>query len=274
MARGVFKMAGACCAAALLTGCPAPPSPVALDLAGAGPNTDLSDLRAVLRRGLDADGRLVMYSLKKVSGRLDAQLRRLAVTGPTASPALFAARADRLAYWYNARAAWAIKLALLANCPTCLSAECLEARPFPLDGRTMTLSAIDERLRADADWRTLVAAPSVRMHRARLPAAPFDANGIRRRIAERFEEYVDDEDRFVIDVGRRKVRVAPVLWQFRDRLIAEHHRRYGTTGATLVTALLPYVHGSARRRLQDALGYRIGPMRLERRREMACVEAD
>jgi len=258
--RGICKLVGVFAAACLVAGCKPPVEPIALDVAGATPEVSYDDLAAVLKVAFGDDkdkrGFLVGDELKRVSDRLDAQLKRLAITGPTVTPALLPAPADRLAYWYNARTAWAIKLVLLAECPRALPRRLLETRPFPLDGRTMTLEQIDAILAEDADWRVAVAAPSVRRHRARLPAAPFSPKTVRDGIANRFHEYVADYERFIIDVERRQIVCHPLLWRVRERLIAEHHRKYRTEGATLTTALLPYVTGSGRRRLQDAIGYR------------------
>ncbi|HAU37297.1 MAG TPA: hypothetical protein DCX07_06220, partial [Phycisphaerales bacterium] len=95
--------------------------------------------------------------------------------------------------------------------------------------------------------------------RARMPCEPFQPEGIRRAIRQRFEEFLDDEERFVIDVQSRQVRVPPVLARFSPSLIADYERRYGATGATLTTALLPHTSSSAQRRLQDAIGYAVSP---------------
>jgi len=261
--RGICKLMGVFAAACLVAGCNPPVKPIALGVTGARPEVNYDDLAAVLKVAFGDDkderGFLVGDELKRVSDRLDAQLKRLAVTGPTVTAALLPADDDRIAYWYNARTAWAIKLVLLAECPRALPRRLLETRPFPLDGRTMTLEQIDAILAEDPDWRLVVAAPSVRRHRARLPAAPFSPKTVRNEIANRFNEYVADDERFLIDVERQQIVVHPLLWVLRERLIAEHHRKYRTEGATLTTALLPYTTGSARRRLQDAIGYRCVP---------------
>ena len=91
--------------------------PVRLDLTGVEPTADVSDLAAVLDEAVDARGRIVPLRLAKVRGRLDAQLRRMALAGPTSRPELFPTYGDRWAYWHNARAGWAVKLADLAGFP-------------------------------------------------------------------------------------------------------------------------------------------------------------
>ncbi|GAF79424.1 unnamed protein product [marine sediment metagenome] len=237
------------------SGCEKPPGPVVLDVGDIKPAADYSDLAAVLSEAVDKDGLVQPDALKELTGRLDKQLKLLAVTGPSATPELFPTPADRLAYWYNARAAWAVKLAALAEFPEEITPAELSQRPVPLDGRMMTLAGIDEEILTAGGWQALVAAPGVLSQRAQLSTKPFGAKGIRERIAERFEQFADDADRFVIDVRAKKVLVPPVVWRFAQDIIDNHNKTYGTVGATLTTALLSYVTGSAHRRLQNAIGY-------------------
>jgi hypothetical protein len=190
-----------------------------------------------------------------VAEPLERQAKLLAVTGPTATPELFSSADAELAYWYNARCAWSMKLALDCGCPKRMRRAELSDRPFPIDGRMMTLTGIDEVLAGEEDFRVLVASPGVCVQRSALPAEPFSAGDVRERIARRFDAFIDDFDRLPIDVAARKIRVPPVLWRVRDRVIGQYERTYQTRGATLSTALLPHVSGSASRRLHDAVGY-------------------
>jgi hypothetical protein len=250
---GVLAAAGV-----VLAGCwhpPAPPGPITLDTTGVRPDANYGELAQVLADAVDSRGLIDTVILGNRTALLDAQLKRLAVTGPTVTPALFPTPEDRLAYWYNARAGWSLKM--LAMSPCTKDSPCPEAedRRFPLDGRTMTLADIDAVLADDADWRTLVCAPGCCLSRARPPAKPLSGADIRRRIAQGFIELVDDPARFVIDVESQQILVPSVLWRYRQRLIDHYQNTYGTVGATLGTALLPYLSGSALRRLQDAIGY-------------------
>lgn len=237
-------------------GCEVPPEPIALDTAGVTPALDYSDLQFVLDKVVASDGLLIAEALEEHSQRLDAQLKLLAVTGPQATPALFASADERIAYWYNARAAWAMKLALVCKCPKKLRRGELMDRAFPLDGRTMTVGEIDGVLAACEDWRVLVSSPGVTLLRSALPDRHFTALDVRSRIARRIGDLVDDQKRLVIDVGGRRILIPPVLWRYRETLIEDYNRTYRTEGANLTTALLRYVDGSAQRRLQDAVGYR------------------
>ena len=247
--------------ASVLAGCAAAPvQPVRLDTSGVRPDVNFADLAFILENATDEKGFLDYEALKKHAGRLDAQLKALAVSGPTASPGLYPTPEARLAYWYNARAAWAIKLAFDANCPRGgLARACLEERPFPLDGRRMTLDTIDAVLAGEADWRIPAAAPCVRLHRPRLPRQPFEGNTVLCESHRRFEEFLADRSRFIIDVGSRTILFPPALWALRGRLIGDYDREYRTQGATLNTALLRFVSGLAEFRLQNAIGYAEAP---------------
>jgi len=248
-------------AAAGLSGCqPASAPAVAISTAGVQPSADIRDLSSVLQKCV-RKGKLVETALRKHAGGLDAQLARLAVTGPTATPTLFPTADSRLAYWYNARAAWSLKLALLADCPDTIRRAKLEDRPFPLDGREMTLAGIDAVLAGDPDWRAAVAAPSIRRNEPGLPEQAFEAAAVRAEVERRLQDYLGDTERFQIDLPRKQVVFPPALWAVREKLIQLYRQKLGGIGATPITALLPYARGRAERRLQDAIGYRVVPQR-------------
>jgi len=246
--------------AAVAAGCVAPvdTTPVFLDTDGVRPSTDYADLATLLQDAMDEEGRVDADDLRRHEACLDRQLRRLAITGPRSTPDLLARQADLLAYWCNARAAWALKLALLADCPDELPPEALERRPFPLDGRRMTLEQIDAEL-ARHGWRVVAAAPGIRYTRARIPRAPFAPEDVYERLAARLQEFLGASERFVIDEEARTLRVPRMIWEFREKLIADYERKHRTVDAMFVTALLSYTTGSAHRRLQDAIGYAAAP---------------
>lgn len=249
------------CLPALAGGCGGTPPPVVLDTAGVKPAVDYRPLGRVLAAVVDKNGLARPDDLKAHAAELTEQLKLLAVTGPTATPRLLPTAEDALAYWYNAHAAWSLELWLLSDCPKEISPAALLGRQFPLDGRTMTLGQIESLLAADEDFRTTVAVPGVTLQHAALPTQPIGPKDIRPRIAERFNDFLGDPTRFVIDVADQEVQVPGSLWQFQQRLRQAHDRRYHLTGSKLITALLPYLRGPAQRRCQDALGYRAAEAR-------------
>jgi len=230
--------------------------PILLDTAGVAPTVDYGPLKEVLAACVLGNGLADRRELPRRAETLDRQLAILAVTGPTVTPALFPSRDDALAYWYNAHAAWSLKLLRASGCPRLVGAAAMLDRKFPLDGRVMTLRGIGAILAADEDFRIAVCVPGATTNFARLPESPIEAGGFQRTVERRFADLLDDEIRVYIDVRGLRVLFPPVLWQFRGRLIAEYNSKYRTEGATLVTALLGYTSGSAQRRMQTALGYR------------------
>ena len=245
-------------------GCrPQVPPPVKLNTTGVDPNVDYTALGAILAEGVTDDGLLVPAWLDNREAELDRQLRLLAVTGPTATPERFPDADSRLAYWYNARAAWSVKLAMLGEYASENWTLRQRRRLFQLDGREMSLQEIDSILEDASDWRILAAAPCATLNRAPLPRKAFLAQDIQDRIPARIDAFLDSPQRFVIDIENQTVRVPPVLWLLRERIIDEYCRRTGCgrDDVTLTTALLHHAGPSATRRLQDAVGYDVAPSR-------------
>jgi len=272
-------------AAVSLTGCwlrqPAGEfEPIKLQATQSDSKVDYSGLDAVLKAAIGPGGEIKPEELKDNEKMLEGQLMLMTVVGPKTRSDLFDSDHSKLNYWYNARAAWSLRLLLT------FSRERLEAddvkqspddrwemsddgvpledfrnRSFPIDGRSMTLALMDSLIIEQFGFKAGVGAPCVSMVRAAIPKKSFDGKDVAELADKRFNEFVDHSKRFVMDVEARKILVPPILWRFGDKLIGEHERKYGTSGVDLATALLPHVRLSPHRRLQDAVGYR-------------CVEAD
>jgi hypothetical protein len=230
--------------------------PVQLDLGGTTGALDYAGLAEVLRCAIDKQGYLEPMFMGRVEGKLLVQLKQLARLGPETTPAMLPGLAQRLTYWYNARAAWSIYLAMdlyRAGRKTVLG---LRRRSFPLDGREMTLEDIDTKLYTLAGFKAVIAAPSMDEHRAVLPQKPFESKTIEQVIARRFNSYIADRHRFVIDIETQQIRFAPIFWRYRKEILRQHYQLYRAPQATLSTALLPMVQGLAGYRLQQAMGYK------------------
>jgi hypothetical protein len=264
--------------AILLAGCRQQPSgefqPITLDTADVAGKVDYSGLAEVLKTGVDPDGKLLPGKLKANARMLEGQLMMMMVAGPKTRADLFESEHLKLNYWYNARAAWSLRLLLTFSrerqepdtdktikpyrweiAGDGMSIEEFNNRSFPIDGRSMTLALIDSLIIDQFGFKAVIGAPGVSPMRAVIPAKPFEATGAAKLIDERFNDFVDSEKRFVIDVSARRILVAPILWRFAERLITDHQQKYRVTGANLTTALLPHVRLSPHRRLQDAVGY-------------------
>jgi len=256
-ARKFALIAAGVLAAVSAGGCGQKPCPpIVLDAGGVAPAVNYEPLAEVLADCVLDNGLADRERLPRFEKPLNRQLTILAVTGPTATPKLFPRRTDALAYWYNAHAAWSMKLLLARHCPRLIGAAAMLDRQFPLDARMMTLREIGGILADQEDFRIAAAVPGATTNFARLPKAPVEPDGFGEAVERRFAEFLDDRLRVYIDTRRFRVLIPPVLWQFRDRLTSQYNHKYRTRGATLVTALLACTKGSAHRRLQEALGYR------------------
>ena len=256
--------------------------PITLDTTDVAGKVDYSGLAAVLKAGVGPGGKLLPEKLKANAKILEGQLMLMTVAGPKTRADLFKSEHSKLNYWYNARSAWSLRLMLTFGrerledeskvaktgegktreparweiADDGVSIEEFSNRSFPIDGRSMTLSLMDSLIVEEFGFKAVIGAPCVSPRRAAIPPKPFEANDAAKLIDERFNEFIDDENRFVVDVASRRILVPPVLWQFAERLMADHQQKYRVTGANFTTALLPHVRLSAHRRLQDAVGYK------------------
>jgi hypothetical protein len=264
-----------------LAGCEPPKplqefQPITLDAADAASKVDYSGLEAVLKVAISPDGEILPKKLKANAKMLEGQLMLMTLAGPKTRANLFKNEHSKLNYWYNARAAWSLRLMLTFSrerpetdekktskpvrwriTDDGVSIDKFANRPFPIDGRSMTLSLMDSLIEDQFGFKAVIGAPGVWPLRASIPAKPFDAKDAKKLIDERFNGFLDSEKRFVIDVASKQILVPPILWRFRERLIADHQEKYGATGANLTTALLPHVRLSPHRRLQNAVGYKL-----------------
>ena len=226
-------------------------------------STDISGFSVVLSQVVDNRGRLIPARLAGVHDRLVAQLKRMAAYGPTATPEMYPDENSRLAYWYNARTAWSIRLAEMSLHGNELLGREQFTRSFPLDGRIMSLNKIDSILlslaRGSGDFRIAACVPGVRAGYAPLPQKPFSRDGFQERLCEQLNRLVLDENRFVIDIEHKRVLVPPMLWACRDMVISKYQQRFGRCRVNLLTAMGVYLNPRARFRLRNALGYRIVP---------------
>lgn len=256
--------------ALLLVGCVGNSGPVRLDPACRRTSNAVPDLSAVFAEAIDERGRLIPAGLARVRRRLDEQLLKMELYGPITSPESFPTDASRWAWWYNARAAWSMKLADLAGCSRQVS-PAARARTFILNGRKMSLGEIDSILLAEArrsgDFRLAACAPGAWVNYAPMPQKPFAEEGFKQQLGQAINRLVLDERRFVVDVESRQVRIPPLLWACRDMVVSWYHRQYGPCDVSVTTALGVHLNSAARRRLEGVLGY--APVRQRVRAELA-----
>ena len=100
-----------------LAGCEPPKplqefQPITLDAADAASKVDYSGLEAVLKAAISPDGEILPKKLKANAKMLDAQLMLMTLAGPKTRADLFKNEHSKLNFWFNARAAWSLRLML------------------------------------------------------------------------------------------------------------------------------------------------------------------
>jgi len=270
MTRHSLGLACGCIAVlgAALSGCaPTGPGPEPLVLAGiSGPEpAGFADLTVVLAAVVDDRGRIDPTALATCLPRLDRQLAALA--RPWSDEARQSGSDVRLAWLYNARAAWCLRIIARQRrltgvgqdeyaLPGTIDRARLLDSSFPMDGGSTSLRQIDRELAAMDDFRIACAAPGATDLVGLLPGEAFAADTIRATVPGRFNDYVRDDRRIVIDHAARRLRVPPALHKARWAAVLRYNERFSTTDAMLITALGPYLDDRARRRLAAATGYR------------------
>lgn len=253
-------------AMALLAGCAQQYPRIEIPPAAADAPMTFDDLAAVFSQVLDERGQIDPTALAVHLPRLDRQLALLARPWP--QDVATGQSDQRLAWLYNARAAWSLRIVAgelrpldgrrdAFDLPETIDSSRLMGTPFPLNGREMTLSAIDEELTAWGDFRLAALAPDATDLAGPLPAKPFTAENARQSLAERFGELLADPRRLVVDHDYQVVRVPPAIWRARQGILMEYNYRRSTAQADLLAALRSYVAAPARGRLADAAGYRV-----------------
>jgi hypothetical protein len=264
--------------ASLLAGCRPTSAPIAVAPPPAGQSITCDDLAAVLSEVLDREGRIDPTALAVHLPRLERQLSLLALPWP--QEAAGGHSDQRLAWLYNARAAWSLRIIARElfplegrrdafDLPAAIDRERLMNTPFPLDGRQMSLTAIDVELAGWGDFRLAALAPDATDLAGPLPQRPFAADTVRQDLPARLAtKLLADPRRLVIDHDQQVVGVPPAIWRARQNLIMEYNQHQPVRPADLLTALRPLADPAARQRLTDAMGYRV-----EERRGPAGISA-
>jgi hypothetical protein len=250
--------------AATVVGCGQPPLPTITVPPSPGGAIDFADLTAVLAATVDDAGRVDPTALAVHLPRLNRQLSGL--SGPW--PARARSGSARLAWLYNARAAWSLRIVAeglartgLRNdrfaLPATIDLRRLLGTPFVLDGLSCTLGQIDEQLARYDDYRIPVAAPGATDIAGSMPRAAFAPGAVTASLPERLDRYVAAAERVVIDHDAKRLRVPPTLWRLAPTVCRGYNQRFGSVGASLATALTAAVGPRARDRLAEAQGYEL-----------------
>lgn len=244
-------------------GCAGPSADIDLP-AAAGP-IGFDGLAVVLPAVITEDGLVDPTALAVHLPRLNRQLALLAQPWPEEVARPDGNNDARLAWLYNARLAWSLRIVArelrpidgpdgLFGLPDTIDARTFLETSVPLNGGRTTLGGIDCELAAYDDFRIAACAPGVTDFFGPPVRAPFSAETVKSLLNERFAAYGRDPGRIVIDHDRKLLRPPPALAQFADRLTSD---RPGTGKPSLATALAGHLDARGRDRMEDALGYRV-----------------
>ncbi|HNX26572.1 MAG TPA: hypothetical protein PKK48_04115 [Phycisphaerae bacterium] len=222
---------------------------------------DYQFMSNVLAEIIVADGNIDTARFDIFKKDLIKVLQTLDAHGPSCNPKSFETPADRMAYWYNARAFWAMYLAAKYNREmksyylSSLENAFYSIR-FPVDGRIMTLRKIDDEIFNLGGYLSLIAAPGALSGRAAIPETAFQPQNFPAIIKSRFNDFIADRRRFTIDVLNMEIFVPRIIWQFHKKIMDDYQALYPTPQATFLLALSSMTSEVARFRLKNAIGYK------------------
>ncbi|MBX3395794.1 MAG: DUF547 domain-containing protein [Phycisphaerae bacterium] len=194
---------------------------------------------------------------------IERMLNQLAEHGPTRDAAAFQDAPSRLAYLINAH-----NLLVLAEFRSQLAASSTTAMRvgrgrYAIDGRSETVLTLrDKAIRlAGADWRVGLALFSGRSDGPRLNRRPFTADMLDIQLDDVVRRAVSSPSVVLIDHGEvKRLLLCRELYVIRGTLLRDYERRYQTTGASVLNALLEWASPFDRATLNSAVGYVVSQM--------------
>lgn len=222
-------------------------------------------LQDVVRDGL------VDYQTLSVNREpLERYYALLSVTGPGLTPDQFTERNDRVAYWVNSHNALVL-LAVLGRYPIStmydlsLPSLAYDYR-FTVDGRPITLSAIEDRVMAEStqDVRALFAMSGAALATPRLMSEPLRASTLEAQLTRAAAQALDSPHICQVDHATKSILVWQRILQRSDDFVAYWQTRRRVQTANVYSVLLDLATPQKRRALQSAVGYRFREMPFDR----------
>jgi hypothetical protein len=234
--------------------------------AAEAPPPDWSDWGRTLSRV--AVGEKVDYeALLADHQALDRFLARMGRQGPQSTPAAFADRDSRLAYFINGHNAAVLRsvleLAIERGLPARVPGDLDSRFRFHIDGRAQTPAELRRAAMdlAGDDWRVRLALYDARSVGPPLLRHPFAGDLLDAQLNQTTRAALASPRVVSIDYGEdKRLLVWPGLYPLRERLVSEYERRLQTRGATLLNVLLDWSDRPRREVLNTAIGYQVAVM--------------
>ena len=179
----------------------------------------------VLERHVDERGRVDFTALERGRADLDRYVGWVYATGPNNRPALFASRAEVLAYHLNAYNALAMYSVLAAGRPASLSGYGLLRffyfKRIAVGGEPMSLYRYEnEIIRPLGEERVHFALNCMALSCPRLPRTPFRAETLEAALAAETKRFLDEPRNVSVDAPRRVVRLSAIFAFYPEDFLA------------------------------------------------------
>ena len=180
--------------------------------AGAGAAEAGAAWARILRQHVLDDGRIDFVALRRDPADLDAYVAWVAAHGPATTPQLFPTPAARLAYYINAYNAVAMHYVVASERRPAEKYRFFLLREFPIDGRPMSLYALENRLiRPLGDPRVHFALNCMVRGCPRLPREPFDPMKLDAQLDRETRRFLDEPRNVQVDPPLGVVRLNEIL---------------------------------------------------------------
>jgi len=170
----------------------------------------------VLKRYVDARGRVDFSGLAKDRAGLDEVVKYIAAVDPLSSPGRFATPNARMAYYLNAYNALAMYGVLDAGVPKRFGwidrTRFFVLRKFTIGGRAVSLYRLENSvIRPLGDPRVHFALNCMSVSCPRLPQSAFTARGLDQELDAAAREFVAEKRNVDVDDSRREIRISEIF---------------------------------------------------------------
>lgn len=276
-------LATACAATMTLGSCgpsmPRAPGPVSQQETSTQPTPDANDASAtstdddnhaspidwgdyaLLLSRVSANGNVDRKALFKSRSLIDRMLARLETTGPASQPSQYPTPASRTTFYLNAA-----NLAVLSEMCDAVQTRTAthwrlspaSARRFRIDGMQHTVFSLRSKAieSAGRDWRARFALFSGRAEGPLLWHRVLLSGMLDVQLDEIIRMAMKSPRVVRPDFGEfKRLLVCRELFEIREALVADYERRMGTTGASLINAILEWMDDFDRQTINAAIGY-------------------
>lgn len=189
---------------------------VASPQANQSPEAWQSEWTQVLRRGVDAKGRVDFSGLASDRTGLDDVVKFVREVDPASTPALFPTAADRLAFYIDAYNALAMDGVLDAGVPERFDwlgrLRFFYLRKFVVGGRSISLYSLEnDVIRPMGDPRVHFALNCMSVSCPRLPRTAFTTDGLDRELDTAAREFMNEDRNVHVDREARVVRLSAIF---------------------------------------------------------------